>query len=627
MSAYSWDIESFGAYTYGSSVEYFGANLRWLVRVGAYFYAVSTVGVIRSSDGGTWTLDYTPPSGWVPISLATDGLYTVALLANGTSRKIAVLSGGAWSADLSITPSGVGVNVEVADGVIFVWEGGTNTVYFSDDGWSTSDSAAVPFTEGAGYNFMFIHSDGTRWYFVGSVTNGIVSSADLSSFSRLRDGPVMDDGKIRAYHATVSGGGVTMIGGRLATDDGGSTWATVPAMSVSGEYPSAAIFDGVNIVASGYTFVDFPAMTVQAYDAGTNTWSLLLSGSPATPSSEQPPSGPGFVYGPEPMFYWQQSYAKRESGTWVFYDRGLPVDEGRIEIEWNPTSGILLLADDSAALRSVDLGGIPIVEDTATSAGTVGMVLEASMSTEAESSSGASGSMSLAYEYELPAQHVEAAVAASVLAGQQILPATLSGSASAGSTLAGEALFAAMHVGNANVSSTVSASPVFLAVLYGLISGSALLRRDGSPVDTWVVSEGTGAVSRYIGYDFSSFGSVGGVQYGMAEDGVYVLGEDSDEDVSWSVDFGSQWLNDTRLTRLSHAYMGVSSSGAIYVRVSVGEQEYTYEARAVDPVRQTQRFDFGLGLRAACYELVAVGEGDAEVSSVEFVAVPLTRRI
>lgn len=219
------------------------------------------------------------------------------------------------------------------------------------------------------------------------------------------------------------------------------------------------------------------------------------------------------------------------------------------------------------------------------------------------------------------------ATAASVLAAQPIIVVVELGSGDLTSDALATLVRTATHNGAASAGATATGSPVLVATSYGLISGNSTLRRDGSPSEVWVITEGTGAISRYRDYDFTSFGRLDGRHYGISEDGVYSLDEDTSDELAWSVDLGEQWFSDTLLSRLSHAYMGVSSSGTVYVRVEIGEQEYLYQARAMDPVRQTQRFDFGLGLRAACYELVAVGEGQAEVSSVEFVAVPLTRRI
>lgn len=154
---------------------------------------------------------------------------------------------------------------------------------------------------------------------------------------------------------------------------------------------------------------------------------------------------------------------------------------------------------------------------------------------------------------------------------------------------------------------------------------------DGS-AQTWVVNADTGAASRYEGYDFNSFGCYGGQYFGVKSDGLYFLdgADDAGQDIRASLSFGKQDFGTSALKRLANAYIGVSSTGTMWLKIVANDTEYLYQARrSGDAVMAQNRFDIGKGIRAnyLTFELYNGGGADFELESVEFIAVPTDRRI
>lgn len=159
------------------------------------------------------------------------------------------------------------------------------------------------------------------------------------------------------------------------------------------------------------------------------------------------------------------------------------------------------------------------------------------------------------------------------------------------------------------------------------------LRADGSGEvgsETWVVNTESSASTRYDGYGFNSFAAIGDRHYGCRADGVYLLegGDDAGHPISAGVSLGQHDFGTQALKSMDAVYVGVSSSGALFLKVGDGENEYTYKARRNDERMKTQRFDTGRGLRSNFFTFELTNEGDAfELDSVTFHVVASQRRI
>ena len=147
----------------------------------------------------------------------------------------------------------------------------------------------------------------------------------------------------------------------------------------------------------------------------------------------------------------------------------------------------------------------------------------------------------------------------------------------------------------------------------------------------WALNTTTQASSMYEGYDFNSFGLLGGHYYGCKGDGLYRLegADDAGTPIRASINFGLKDFGKSELKGITNAYIGVASDGAMVLKVSANGDDYFYSARANDTHRKTQRFDVGKGLRANYFELELLNTDgcDFDLSSIEFAAVTLSRRI
>lgn len=147
----------------------------------------------------------------------------------------------------------------------------------------------------------------------------------------------------------------------------------------------------------------------------------------------------------------------------------------------------------------------------------------------------------------------------------------------------------------------------------------------------WVVNAETGATTRYENFDFNSYAKIGDTYFGCKADGVYRLDGDTDAGdlIQAMVSFGKQNFGTSALKRITNAYVGVSGQGRMFLKVMAEGQEYTYAARSYDEHLQVQRIDTGKGLRVNWleFELYNADGEDFELASVEFAAVPLSRRI
>lgn len=164
-----------------------------------------------------------------------------------------------------------------------------------------------------------------------------------------------------------------------------------------------------------------------------------------------------------------------------------------------------------------------------------------------------------------------------------------------------------------------------------ILGGGAVGGGPDSDPDVWATNLVTGGSTRYEGFDFNSYAKIGANYYGCKSDGIYRLDGDTDNGtpVQAMVSFGKQNFGTSALKRITNAYVGVSGQGRLFLKVLAEGQEYTYAQRGYDEQLQVQRFDTGKGLRANWleFELYNADGEDFELASVEFAAVPLSRRI
>lgn len=172
---------------------------------------------------------------------------------------------------------------------------------------------------------------------------------------------------------------------------------------------------------------------------------------------------------------------------------------------------------------------------------------------------------------------------------------------------------------------------VLTAALQALGHIGAEIGMPGQNMSVWSVNSETGASAAYEDYPFNSFATIGGRHFGAASDGIYELVGDDDAGVPIQahLNMGKRSFGTSKFKAMPYAYLGVSSEGRMVVRVTTEGASHTYKARAAGAEMQTQRVDFGRGLRANYFTLELMNEdgADFDLDVIELAATPLTRRI
>ncbi|MEG0052201.1 MAG: hypothetical protein RR715_02945 [Comamonas sp.] len=147
--------------------------------------------------------------------------------------------------------------------------------------------------------------------------------------------------------------------------------------------------------------------------------------------------------------------------------------------------------------------------------------------------------------------------------------------------------------------------------------------------DTGAESEGS---STYDSYNFNSFANIGGNYFGAGEQGLFALeGEDdAGQPIEVHIDLGQRNFDSDHLKALANAYAQTNAAQPLQLLVTMPDgKTYTYPSRGADPVKRTQRFDLGRGLRAHFFGLeIRNDEGAAfELGGLDFNLTESKRRI
>lgn len=149
-------------------------------------------------------------------------------------------------------------------------------------------------------------------------------------------------------------------------------------------------------------------------------------------------------------------------------------------------------------------------------------------------------------------------------------------------------------------------------------------RRDRVVSCGWAVNLGSGAATRYTGFDFTSFSGA----FATSADGIHEIGALAE--VSASIDLGQEDFGTEQEKRLPAIYLGASSGFPLVVtaQASAGV-EYEYRARSYSETLDIHRVDPGKGLRGNWFRLVIKnGDGDDfKLASVSFAPSASPRRI
>jgi len=147
----------------------------------------------------------------------------------------------------------------------------------------------------------------------------------------------------------------------------------------------------------------------------------------------------------------------------------------------------------------------------------------------------------------------------------------------------------------------------------------------------WVVNIDTGASSQYEDYGFNSFFNRGGETYGVASDGIYRL--DGDDDVGINIEalaeFGKSDFGASFKRKIPYVYLGIGSSGSMYLKVNSDGEEYVYEMRNNSETMENHRVDVGKGLEGNYWNFTLINKNgsDFDMDTIQFEPIISSRRI
>lgn len=170
---------------------------------------------------------------------------------------------------------------------------------------------------------------------------------------------------------------------------------------------------------------------------------------------------------------------------------------------------------------------------------------------------------------------------------------------------------------------TADISPVFWF--------DAPLECPGAFMDAWAVNLDNGASTEYRSYPFETVANIGGRYFGAAFEGLYELSGDTDAGapIEAKFDIGRKDFGNNQLKRVDQIYLGITSKGQMFVKVSAEGASYTYPMREFGEHIQTQRVTVGKGMRANYFgfEIGNTAGCDFEITSLNMMVAESARRI
>ena len=240
------------------------------------------------------------------------------------------------------------------------------------------------------------------------------------------------------------------------------------------------------------------------------------------------------------------------------------------------------------------------------------------------------GGMS-AFEGNLNASMAGYAVGTTSMESFNFLVVTMTSNGVITTSMVTSALVSAQMVSQASLGSTFAIKQVLQVVMTSIGESVGSLDDLDTDHETWVINIDTPASTTYTNYGFNSFAFSGGRYYGAGPDGIFQLDGDTDAGAPIRAymhlgkrDFGTR----TKKT-IYNAYVGMSASGNLFIKLLTDVGNFIYRVRDFDPALQQQRFTFGKGLRSNYVEIELFNENgaDFELDTVQFIVADLTRNI
>lgn len=198
------------------------------------------------------------------------------------------------------------------------------------------------------------------------------------------------------------------------------------------------------------------------------------------------------------------------------------------------------------------------------------------------------------------------------------------------------AVFTLDSIESMRLESAASASVGFTLtdIIYQLLASTmsagdvASLQRDGMSV--WAFHMDSNGSTRYEGYDFNSYMTIGDDTYGVNASGIHKLGGRTDNGalIPASVDFGSLNFGTNSRKAMPYVYVGMSSTGKTVLKIESDGGTYLYTARDSTTLMKAHRFELGRGLESTMYGVSLTTTGDAfDLQNIEFQPITLKRSL
>jgi len=182
-----------------------------------------------------------------------------------------------------------------------------------------------------------------------------------------------------------------------------------------------------------------------------------------------------------------------------------------------------------------------------------------------------------------------------------------------------------------------TASELFQHLIYEAedsLDFAVVLRMGDEVYAAWVLNPATQGVSRYEDYPFNSMAGCGGVYYGVADDGVYLLDGDTDDGaaISASLKTGLFRFGRAQAKRMADVFIGVTAAGDMVLKVQSDENgvrtERWYEVIDRGDA-SNHRVKLGRGAKSPYwgFELVNVNGADFELDNIQLHPMTLTRKV
>lgn len=217
------------------------------------------------------------------------------------------------------------------------------------------------------------------------------------------------------------------------------------------------------------------------------------------------------------------------------------------------------------------------------------------------------------------------------MAAATFLVVTMNSRGIVSAAMASDVMVSAEILSRAAMGSVFDVDALLDAVMVSIARSGTMLGVPESDCETWVVNLTSQGSTTYTNFAFNSFAKIGTRHYGACARGIVELAgaTDDGQPIRSSIGLGELDFGVAVKKTVSHAYLGMSGEGDLFVKLIVDGDAYLYKTEGFSDRLRQQRVKFGKGLRAnyAQVEIYNAHGHDFEVDTAEFHIADLTRRI